>query len=560
MEETRPKRRKADESAGIGDVESIRDLAKRYLKFEQFATNLHMPKNLPRENSHQYAQSTMMTPEEERVANTEFVQLQKLFFGHFKRNPNTPRETDVIPMQLYECNEWVWKLFVGVDWKEKTCTYEMIDKLLSESEEVLLEYKEARHDYKMQYLDGETTKSLEVDGVWWIVKNSVDLPWIIPVSFHYHNPKAVKPAEAYPSEMEQCGRIIGTNERLYKTDPIYKKLLYLATKLEKRLMFDEIAAVAGTETSLFFSWFRNCNVWYKPPFKLYVSHNYTHGYHIFIGIPRNIVEANRDKILIPKFTIITSLEGEIRPLDLSVHERYASEIYRPANHGYEDKSLPITNLVSTSQTNGKRPGIGNVGFFSNSTCVQEPLFSFRLSHIGDKQGNVVEGAQFSYKHCSIVAEVDITGNFMLEKYQTLLRYSVTKHPYLVTEGDLICLPVEWKYSEEAPDDGQYTCACMTRCYARRDRTRIHLGKQPTVVRTTDKQWTREEIMELRIKQNKKDRILAYLRQFPATEGGLADGQSGGLADGQSGGDVPMPDSDEMELEMALVPSAGPPAP
>ena len=543
--------------ASQSEIPNIRVYAKTH-DLTGFLRELPLPRHRPQDDhivSKEYASEILMSDQEAKAANVQFVELQKLFFEYHTKNPNLKKNGKrYIPMQLYDSDPQIWKLFVGHDTYEKpTCTYEWIDEILSKDEATLKEYNEKRAEYKTAFLGGAETKFIEVDGVTWVVSAMFDLPWMIPVSLHYHNSKAVTPKMATWSEMWQCGRMVGVNERFYKVDEIYKKLFRKLVAMEKQIVFDEVRVEVGTETSLLHSWYKPCNMWYKPQHKLYAFPYQYMQYNVLLGIPRDIVERNLEKILIPKFTPIMSLCGEMRPCDYSVHERYAAEISKgtqlPGWNG-----TPATDLVATFGESKLRPGIANIGFFSNSTCgkVVRKQFEFRPASVGNAQGNGVKNAQYMYRHKTITTERDIKGQDMINAHKALIEAMAAPLPCVHVPNDIVFMAVEWQYSSDC-EVGEYTCSCLSHCIHEdaAGRSKLDHGRKATLVRQ-EHTPTKSEVQGLDIDDSKKTIILKFLEQFTAEEGGIA--AAGGAAAGggaDAGGDVDMRDASDEEAVMGV---------
>jgi hypothetical protein len=344
---------------------------------------------------------------------------------------------------------------------------------------------------------------------------------MIPVSFNYHNPRAVDPKNATTSEMGECGRLVNSNAKLYKKDPYYHNILRLALKLEKNILFQAIEE--QVYTSLWHSWQHKCFVWTKPVFKLYAIPYGLLNYNILVGIPKDLAERNKEKILIPKFTVMLPLTGEIRPLDYSIHDYYAAELYRTYdNKGYSRDDPAISNLVYTLDMQGKRPGVGNGGFIANTTCAKKPSFIFVPNNIGCRQGNVISKADFIYKHNTINADRDFTGSNIIDIDGNLRGTAELMHfPHEATPGDILFVPLEWPYGVYQEGEGDYRCHCLTRCIKVEEhhRSLIYMGNEAKFNRATRPELTIKKIEELGdVNKTRMTYIQRYLqnydRQFP----------------------------------------------
>jgi hypothetical protein len=464
----------------------------------------------------------------------KYQMLHELFYFHFRRKHfKHPPGTTACAMQMSKCDPWVWKLFVGRE-LAPTITYEDIERIILEMEAMTPGERTAlqarRTAYKAEFLGGAAKKNLTVDDVIWVVDGARELPWMIPTSLHYHNSRCVTPDEATPSEMGEAGRMVGTNACLYKTDPYYKKMLRLALTLERRVLFHNIRE-EDLNTSLLFSWYRNCYVWQKPAFKLYAVQYGILNYNILVGIPRDLVEANMNKILIPEFTVMLPLTGEIRPIDLSTTDTYAFELYRKYGRGYGD-AKKISNLVCTVDRLGMRPGIGNGGFFANTTCAKKPWFKFVPASLGNKGAEVVDNADFIYRHNTLIAGAHIKGSDMISENDKL-KFAHVSLPFRDNPGDIVFMALEWPYADYKKiknTKNLFKCHCFSECVSKppAKRTNIFMGVDGGVARTQDKNWTKESVMSLaNVDDKKKSMILKYLKQFnPGSAGVSADGGSG----------------------------------
>ena len=535
-----------DKDAGLAAITDIRVFAKECKgNLKNFMDGLPLPRREPYAKIDLYSPEILLNELETENANEQFKELQKLFYMYHNKNPMTDKKgKNAIPMQLHESDPQIWKLFVGVDKPGTTCTYEWIDTILQTDQATLQTYNEARKTYKEQFLNGAIRKTLKVDGVIWVVSKYHDLPWIIPVSLHYHNSKAVPPKVATWSEMWQCGRMVDTNYRIYKKDEVYIKLFPKVLAMEKQIVFDDHAEIQiGTETSLLHSWYKPCNMWYKPVHKLYAFPYQFTGYNVLLGVPRDIVERNMGRILIPKYTPIMSLTGELRPRDKSIHDRYAAEIIKATKIGLG--GIDPTDLVATVDMSNTRPGIASIGFFANSACdPAKRVFEFRPALMGDAQGNGIENANFMYKHKNVTTEMDIYGEYIDRVHRRLVQMLEVPLPYDKDPGDTMFIPVEFKYSTTSPD-GEYTCGCLSRCALTGldERSRVDSGPQPNIVREV-KTRTMAEIQGLPFEGVKKNAIVRYMNQFTAAEGGL--GVPGGDGGMPGGGDGGMPGGDMEE--------------
>ena len=145
--------------------------------------------------------------------NADFELFIKEMHLHTGRKHTREQGTATIaPMQLEDVDGDAWKLFVGLDIGTRSLTYKEIDRIIYRIANMNAIERNAlqaqRQQFKVDFLGGANNRRITVDRVTWIVDSRRKLPWMIPVSFNYHNPTAVDPANATTSEMGECGRMI----------------------------------------------------------------------------------------------------------------------------------------------------------------------------------------------------------------------------------------------------------------------------------------------------------------------------------------------------------------
>jgi len=501
-----------DEEHPAGLIQSAREMGlvafKRHMKIEQ-----------PRLRTSQ--QSTKIYADElffrEGTAdinalNADFDLFIKEIHLHTGRKHTREQGTATIaPMQLEDVDGDVWKLFVGLDIGTRSLTYKEIDRIIYRIANMNAIERSAlqaqRQQFKVDFLGGAKNKRITIDRVTWIVDSRRKLPWMIPVSFNYHNPTAVDPANATTSEMGECGRMIHSNEKLYQTDPYYKTLIRLALKLEKNILFENLQDGAAF-TSIWHSWHLPCFVWTKQLFEIFAVPYANLNYNILAGVRKNIVDGNPEKIIIPEYTIMLPFTGEIRPIDHCVQDFYACKLYRKYGmEGYLDTEGELAFLVTTLDTEGKRPGIGNAGFFANTTCLGNPNFILVPNSLGNKQGTVIEKADFLYKHSTIIANRDFTGADIKNIHENI---PTEMRPDL----DMYFIPLEWPYGKADNAANEFKCQCITHCIDTdpSKRPSIFMGNANTKIREpTD--WNEDTINSSLVTERKKQYIQQFLKNF-----------------------------------------------
>jgi hypothetical protein len=448
---------------------------------------------------------------------TAYIEMQKLYFKHHtaRTSGNRPDKSyeDCIPMHP-EYHSDVWKLFLGQD-RDDPMTYEDIDSLLlfadEPGERQLPQFKEQRLEFHKELLKDKDFKDLTLDDVVWRIPHGQQVPWLIPVQFSWCNSRVASPKDGTLSELFECSRILRSNATLYQDDDIYKVLLPKLMNLEKQVMFDPERACPGTICSLFGNWFNPHYVFCKRLFTVMVLHDPKVGWSMFLVFNEALVQNNKDKILVPSETVIASLDGEIRPLDVFKEDAYALRLIKKDLRGWSnDPSLmpreQITYLVNTLTRDDNRPSVGGSGFFANTTCEPDVWFACKPHWIDDnRKGTVIVNGENSYRHSMITASENITGQMILKRQWPL---------DTGFEGKLL-LPVEWKYGQ-GDEDGmrEIQCECMTKCYnseqAQKSRILIH---DTTLVRPPGNNWTAESVRALDIGRTKKEGILKYLDHY-----------------------------------------------
>lgn len=83
-----------------------------------------------------------------------------------------------------------------------------------------------------------------------------------------------------------------------------------------------------------------------------VLHDEKIQWSLFLAFEKKLIDRNKPKIIVPKDTVIASLDGEVRPLDLFSKDLYALELIGACrNNWFADKDTlnpeEISYLVST---------------------------------------------------------------------------------------------------------------------------------------------------------------------------------------------------------------------
>ena len=453
-----------------------------------------------------------------RVIGNTFTNMQRVFFEHLHGRTRGRRPTatsyDAIPMHL-EYSAEVWKLFFGDDRSEKPVAYTDIDAVLLNKrghDAMLSHLKRARLEFHREFLAEREFAHVLVDDVVWRVTRAHPVPWMIPVQFSWYNNRAVPPSSATLSEMFECSRIEDTNRILFEKDFCFKHLLQHLIFMEKHVMFDAGRAEVNTPCSLAVSWFKPNYVFFKRCFKVLVLYDETIQWSMFLAFEKKLVDDNLDKIIVPKDTVIASLDGEVRPLDLFQMDLYALELIRACLKGWyadkeELKKADISYLVTTFFCAEDRPAVGGSGFFANATCVDDVWFCCMSHWLDSKRtGTVISNSQNSYRHSMITTSVDITGGMIKRRNWEVAGLE-----------NLYLLPVEWQYSQSSSEDStkQIVCNCMTRCHGKSpdSKNKIRVSGPPQRERP-DAEWTTAKVESIEtLCASKKSGIQSYIEHF-----------------------------------------------
>ena len=446
-----------------------------------------------------------------------YSNMQKIFFEHHSERARGRRPAqstfDAIPMHL-EYSSDVWKLFLGRDQSADPITYAHIDGLLlnKDTPDVQLEQlKTDRLNFHKELLADREFVHVLVDDVVWRITREHPVPWMIPVQFSWYNNRAVSPATATLSEMFECSRIEDTNRILFETDALFKHLLQHLMYLEKHVMFDAKRAPKGTICSLATSWFRPNYVFFKRCFKVMVLHDEKIQWSLFLAFEKSLIDRNKPKIIVPKDTVIASLDGEVRPLDLFSKDLYALELIGACrNNWFADKDAlnpeEISYLVSTFFCCDNRPAVGGSGFFANTTCASDVWFCCMSHWLDSKRtGTIISNSQNSYRHSMLTTSKDITGQMIIDRNWIVAGID-----------DLYLLPVEWHYtrSETAAEGSEIECNCMTNCHKKPIDQKKKIMVNTTSLERPPAEWTAEKLATVEgLKQTKKDGILSYITKY-----------------------------------------------
>lgn len=490
--------------------------------------------NLPCPSTHpinpdKYAPELFYTPAETdkiQALNKSFSNLQNLYFDHYKNRKKGRRRSSVtnraIPMHL-EYDETVWKLFVGRVFR--TITYTDIDALLlnnTKPDQLLDDMKADRMRWHAELVSQETPLHVMVDDVEWRITRDHGVPWMIPVQYSWCNSMAVDPMTATLSEMFECNRIQTTNHTLFDADALYKHLLPHLTYMEKHVMFDEDRAQTGTACSLAFNWFGPHYVLCKRCFDVLVLHDELVEWSMLLKFKRTLVDSNRTRIIVPKDTVIASLDGEVRPLDMFSADAYALQLMNKCEaHWFEAsddvsysplKEHVVTFLVNTLVKSDDRPAVAGSGFFANTTCmdVGDVWFGCTPHWVDDKRtGTAILNSQNSYRHGMITASHHITGDMIISRHWTGV--SGMDEYYL--------LPVEWHYGRRADEAGMEAtvCNCMSRCNKLPIKQKGVVQLFNNKIERREFAWDASAVDAVRgLKSGKKEGIKRYLEFYETT--------------------------------------------
>ena len=438
-------------------------------------------------------------------------------------------EPKVWPIQVLDYSHWVSKLFWGQDLKGQKLTYKMVESLLADGPEIE-RCRERRQLYKMAFLEGSESKYLQLPQGSWVVFRDIPLPFVIMVDMLWFNSKSVTPDIATVSEMQQAGRIVNANQTLYEKSRYCAPLLASLIQLEQNVVYDyEPGSTERPHKTLFSDWYAPEKfVWYVPMHETVVTDIPNIGRATFLAIPRKLVEANLDKIIIRKGAVVGSFAGELK-----VHDIYEREAYAMTYIGRHktDKTLhdDTTYLIYTTKESEKRMGLSSIPFYSNYSCNSawfvanaNSLSDFKLVDDGMdleqviKTGNIVLGANEFYRHRSLMMNIDVTGAMFKARHDALFANPEARAwKLLEMDMDIMYVPLEWEYFKVDPpvDDESRKCMCLSRCYfrAQGERSRGPFEASALPPRPPPMAWTMDKVKAHEL--TKQPSIQLYLEQF-----------------------------------------------
>jgi len=497
----------------------------------------------------------------------DFAKLNVKYYARSQgRTPSVQSRPSALnePIPLHwDIDELEWILFVGLDPAAvpaiigsadiTTINYTHINRLIEyfESHQKIQDIHDFREKQRIKYVGDQAWRILESDNVQWLVHRRIALPWIIPVSIHWHNSKAVLPDQATISEMVQCGRLVGANERIYSTNLLYKAMIPRGIELEAMTvnMDPENQNVWDlfNEGAQFY--------WYRPAFKIYVWPDEDVGMAMLLGFLKTEVdEADTQTIFVPNKSVVHSIVAEIRPADVSVldgygfayindydtstrqHRERLSRMTKKEKKAYEAKLAadaakdPNVNIISTNFVGrDNRPGVGNAGYMANCTCgvgYNESMYKYKSnqlraneffqlweSRVGFKEKNAINNSTYIYKHTVIRSTQDITAGQIRAWHEAFFAY------HSPPIDSLYFFPVEFVYNKmlKPQGTGMVECMCMTRCQIAdpEDHSRIQLINYKKMERDQVTIDTAEFADRFtRLTESQQNDVKLYLQQFP----------------------------------------------
>jgi len=476
----------------------------------------------------------MFVRDEETIHNltTSYMDMMRIFVSYYARGQGLKvYDTKTIVDIQENMTGMAWKLFVGLkeddlyaifkSREKQKLNYVEVHTILDWFEELtddqVLEIKRYRNQQRLEFIGGDLDfRVLELNGVHWLVHRDFKLPWVIPINYHWHNPRAVRPHEATISEMVHSGRLVQANDRIYQLDQIYKALIPAVNHLSLQI------APHGDNLDVWVNWDAGDNFfWYKPPYQVVVVPSGDVGYSMMLSFDQDAVDANLEKIFVPNGTLIYPIVGEIRVLDDAVSDDYGFDYVQQRNPNGAFRKP--TNLVVTMYSSTRKgPAVGNAGFMANCTCgspagdpppgySEANLIFFELyeAMFGNKEKNCIKNFDYIYKHVCLKAVKDIKGSW--------IKWWNDKN----TEWIDLCpgkylFPVEFVYNTYDFDKPGEQCCCLTHCaYSDYDlRPRMSLINGKTITRTVHENlgsFLAEE--RPKMKEAKREQLNDYLKQF-----------------------------------------------
>lgn len=458
--------------------------------------------------------------ENERSLAKKYEEMVKAWFQLYSKPPGAPRSDsrDSSTITFQTMQDLDWALFVGIhpsQYREifgqlgaRHMTYEHYDLIIEwfqkQTSEIIQQIKEYRDIAKQKFLDdGQDSddpypyKFYQSGTVHWMVHQEVPLPWMIFTDYHWHNSKAVDPDNATDYEIILCGKLVHTNENMYRNFTELKRLLPLAREIEN------MTFPTYQDSEIFVHWNEGeCFAWYNPCYKLMCLPTYHVGYGLFLAFDKQLVDESIEKVFVPQQSNIVISAGEIRPLDIRVADSYAFNQVdaRNLHLGDEKQGSYLTNIVFTDYMGyANRPGVGNVAFMANSTCdnpEHELFFKASWTQIGYKQKLLIKNSDYAAKHHVIRAHQDITGHEIRNWNSQANPIFHELFPFESFEDQYI-FPVEFEYADSRQKKQSFQekqtilaqsahpvhCRCYTHCIFKdkSQRTLVDLYRTETTV-------------------------------------------------------------------------------
>jgi len=449
-------------------------------------------------------------------------------FEYYKRkrggDPEAMQGMDIVPLQRGMTRDH-WKLFTGLDRSESEYGYDLVDTLMEEFADMdanqIRAIKTQRHKWKIAFLGDSPWKELELNGHKWVIHRDYTLPWMIPTEWNWYNPKAIRPNRlAYTSEATQSARLIDANEKIFKKYKVYKTLVRLHIELETRLTHPS----GYEQSSLMTFWHQGGFCHFKPAYDVCVVPYKSLNYCIVLRFQRANVDGNLDKVFVPLSTTVTKLCGEVRPCDLLNEDGNALEFakkHQPKANA--QKEGRFANLVITNFATENRPGVGNDGYMSNNTCLEQPFFQLGVHEFGNGETNIVQGSDYVMKYATLDALKDITGRDIVEWHQSFISAAYLNPTDFMSSEHHYFFPVEFKYvrNPNVQDNARtpIACTCMSRCSMLKpaDRSQVKIVDTPAALRSIRSEWDGVAVNKLgvdaRLDYTAYERLLAYFGQF-----------------------------------------------
>jgi hypothetical protein len=234
---------------------------------------------------------------------------QELQYLTDRNRPRKPKAIagKVIPIHVHKYPITVWELFLGTNTilgrnlPRDGLTFKEIEFVRQAEPEYLATLRRNRLLAKSRFLGGRDMRGIWVGNEWWTVYRDIELPFVLFADRHFFNSKYLPPTQATLNQMNQMGRMLGSNERMHGEDEftaeIWQRICILepyvrATDAMPRDGFLSVSDPSAFSEPTFF-----LSVYFRP------------------GIGWSVAMACESNAVVRKGTLVKMQAGEIRPGD-----------------------------------------------------------------------------------------------------------------------------------------------------------------------------------------------------------------------------------------------------